>query len=310
MPKLTHIPIEQVFPRAFSGNTGIFITQNTIHKVESYTIDPFPAPEHNRNHYDSRGDTKIEYLIMHYTVYDFPISIKTFTTNQPSNRVSAHYVITEKEDYVSGGQVIQVVHDKDRAWHAGLSTWGNDKNLNAASLGIEHVNKGFTINPNTEERTWYAFDKQQVLASGMISQDIVKEYDICPTHVLGHADIAPSRKQDPGILFPWEQLYSTYKVGAWLDKDEMNPAEIISRYDPKEPCPDEVNISLFSKMLNSYGYDSNSNTESAITAFKAHFSANQQPELYNSTLNITDMYWAWALNAKYYPDTDIELVGE
>jgi N-acetylmuramoyl-L-alanine amidase len=74
---------------------------------------------------------------------------------------------------------------------------------------------------NGNDFAWYPFDKDQVRSLGLLSQSIVKKYNIKPYNVVGHSDIAANRKQDPGILFPWRELYQTYKVGAWLENEEF-----------------------------------------------------------------------------------------
>ncbi len=298
------VSIEEVFPQAFNSNTGIYVSSNSLHSVSGYSILPFPPPQENRNHYDSRNGVAIKYLIMHYTAGTFPSTTITFTEDKPDGRTSAHYVITEKEEHVLGGKLLQVIPDEERAWHAGVSSWKNDKNLNAPSIGIEHVNLGYIDDAGA--RKWFPFDPDQIQTSGIISQDIVKQYGIAPNNVLAHADIAFDRKEDPGILFPWAELYHEYQVGAWLDDDEMIPETIIKRYNPKIPPPTEINIPLFLQLLKTYGYnipDNPSNDQDlsnlAIRAFKAHFSANQQPDSYDYDVALEDMYWAWALSSKY-----------
>ncbi|KAK8951121.1 hypothetical protein KSP39_PZI003974 [Platanthera zijinensis] len=300
------IPIDQAFPGVFSPKTGINVTASTIHGVEgSYTIDTFPEAEKKRNHYDSREGSKIKYLIMHYTVDDFASTVKTFTSNISQGRTSSHFVITQKEEKVTRGKLLQVVPEDMRAWHAGVSAWKQDKNLNALSLGIEHVNTGFTEGEEHGEisydRTYYPFDVDQIYTSGIISKDIMKQYNILPQYVLGHEDIAPGRKSDPAIFFPWPKLYNEHGVGAWLDNDEMNKDIIIQKYHPTRDYPTEPNQGVLLQMLISYGYCHAETTTSSsiIKAFKAHFSANQHPELYDDNIRQEEMFWAWALEAKY-----------
>ena len=144
------IPIEQAFPNVFANVTGINVSPGSIHGVDGYRINHFPPSQGNRNHYDTRNAVKIKYLIQHYTVCDFAHTVNLFTENKDANRVSAHYVIAQEEKEregkvkLSGDALLQVVPEEERAWHAGVSYWQGDENLNAASLGIEHVNQGFT----------------------------------------------------------------------------------------------------------------------------------------------------------------------
>lgn len=200
--------------------------------------------------------------------------------------------------------MIKMAPDDKRTWHAGVSKWREITNLNGTSLGIENVNKGFTDSTD-QHRTWYPFDKDQIHSLGLLSQAIVKKYNISPVYVVGHTDIAPDRKQDPGILFPWGQLHNDYGVGAWLGTEEQNSSAIAERYTPKEPLPQDVSVEFLSTYLKEYGYNiepTSKPTEqfsNVLKAFKSHFSCNQQPEKYAGQPDRNDMLWIWGLNAKY-----------
>ncbi len=261
-----------------------------------HPINEFPAKESNRNHWDDRQEP-IQYLVMHYTACDLPKTLNIFTKDIPDGRVSAHYVISQPEPDkgIPGGTVFQVVPEEKRAWHAGVSNWGQKKNLNHASIGIENVNTGFTGNfPNV---TWYPFDPSQVDSLGLLSKDIVTRYNIPPYNVVGHADISPSRKQDPGPLFPWGTLHEKYGVGAWLLPEERSPEIIQEKYAPSEPFPQDVSEAFFNKYAQLYGYEVSPST---LSAFRAHFSRNQSPNCYeDSKVDQNDMLWAWGLHAKY-----------
>jgi N-acetylmuramoyl-L-alanine amidase len=140
---------------------------------------------------------------------------------------------------------------------------------------------------------------------GLLSADIVRRYHISPQNVVGHADIAPTRKQDPGILFPWEKLYEDHEMGAWLSETERNSSFISAKYLPKEPLPQGVSEAFVIKNTREYGYDCPENAyitpehEGVIKAFKSHFSHNQHPEDYNAKLDESVMLWSWGLVAKY-----------
>lgn len=99
-------------------------------------------------------------------------------------------------------------------------------------------------------------------------------------------------------MFPWAKLYTDYGVGAWLDVDEMVEKVIMTKYKPKERCPRRPNRRLFIKYLRTYGYNTTDKTKS-IMAFKAHYTANQKPKMYNDDVTHLEMYWIWALVAKY-----------
>ncbi|WP_342638209.1 N-acetylmuramoyl-L-alanine amidase [Orientia tsutsugamushi] len=318
--KIQHTPIEQVnvFKHAFPSdkNTGIYVSQFSDYGITGYAIDEFPENEDNRNHYTQRKqDTPIKYLIMHYTVGNFASTAQEFTVNKPLlGQVSSHIVITEEEEEKTpAGILISFVPENKIAYHAGVSSWQNDTNLNSMSIGIEHVNRGFnTVNAKKE---WFCYDKHQIATSGIVSSGIIRRYNIKPIHVLGHSDIAYNRKSDPGPLFPWGQLYHEYNVGAWLTDAELNPQYIKEKYNPKISDPDKIDDITFLKLLQEYGYHIPDNVDlnktdnpkqtvalcaPLILAFKAHFSANQHPELCdNAQITSTDKYWIWALTAKY-----------
>lgn len=293
----TSVPITEAYPGVFSPNPHIRVTKVDIHGVSGYEIDPFPAAEAKRNHYDSRNGAKIKYLIMHYTAETFPNTVNIFTAESTDNPVSSHYVIAEKAKDLVGGEVLRVVPDNMRSWHAGISSWGADSNLNYVSLGIEHVNLGFN-----KSGAYYVYDPNQIKASGIISKRIMKQYGILHHHVLGHEDIAPPRKLDPGPLFPWAKLYHEHGVGAWLDADEMTKDAIILKYNPKRAYPTANHREVFIEMLISYGFSiegSDDNKPNIILAFKKHFSCNQKPETCDHVVRDYDVFWAWALEAKY-----------
>ncbi|AIL13603.1 N-acetylmuramoyl-L-alanine amidase [Candidatus Paracaedimonas acanthamoebae] len=296
--------IESIFPEAFKPR--ITIQEKDIYGVQGYQVQEFIGSEVNRNHWDSRGDQTIQSLVMHYTVCDYPTTMRLFTANIPDGRVSAHYVITEKEEVnaVKGGVVTQLVPEEKRAWHAGASYWRGIQNLNASSIGVENVNKGFIESGG--KRQWFAFDPDQIATLGQLSAGIVEKYNISPENVVGHADIVPDKKSDPGILFPWEELYTQYGVGAWLtEKERSNPTFISEGYLPKEPLPQGISEAFFLNALRAYGYQCPESAyitpahEPVIKAFKAHFSHNQKPDHYTATLDKTAMVWAWGLSAKY-----------
>ena len=135
-------------------------------------------------------DRRIKYVIIHYTgMRDQKSAIKRLQSKVA--KVSCHYLISR------GGKVYQMVQDQDVAWHAGKSKWGKDINLNSKSIGIELVNKGFESFPN-----------KQVVALIKILKTLKKKYKIKPSYILGHEDISPGRKTDPGPKFPWKILYN------------------------------------------------------------------------------------------------------
>lgn len=131
-------------------------------------------------------------VVLHYT--DMPSAEAALTRLcDPAAKVSAHYVITED------GEVIRLVDESMRAWHAGMSYWRGKSNVNGCSIGIELANPGHTCG-------YRPFPDAQIDALVPLLHRIVQDYDIPRANVVGHSDIAPQRKLDPGELFPWERL--------------------------------------------------------------------------------------------------------
>ena len=154
-----------------------------------------------------RSKKKIKFVIIHYTGMQSEIeSIKRL--KNPKDKVSCHYLINRK------GNVIQMVKDLNIAWHAGKSKWKNFSNLNSNSLGIELVNKG-------HEYGYQNFSNAQIKSLIKLCKILKKKYSISKENFLGHSDIAPLRKKDPGEKFPWKKL-SKYNLGKWHKSHKAN----------------------------------------------------------------------------------------
>ena len=154
--------------------------------------------------------SRVKFLILHYTVSDTPASIRILTERE----VSSHYLLTEQNPPVMYG----LVDETRQANHAGVSNWKTYTQINASSVGIEIVNPGFTDGP--DGRTWYPFPQSQIDRLIVLVKEIVARHNIPPENVLGHSDIAPQRKQDPGPMFPWYQLARQGLV-LWPDADRV-----------------------------------------------------------------------------------------
>jgi N-acetylmuramoyl-L-alanine amidase len=141
--------------------------------------------------FDDR-DAPVSILVLHYTgMRDAASAIQRLT--DPEAKVSAHYLVAED------GQILRMVDESKRAWHAGRSYWRGLTGLNSHSIGIEIVNPG-------HEFGYRPFPDAQIDALIPLVADIVKRYRITRGNVVGHSDIAPARKEDPGELFPWSKL--------------------------------------------------------------------------------------------------------
>ncbi|QLC21613.1 N-acetylmuramoyl-L-alanine amidase [Parasphingopyxis sp. CP4] len=150
------------------------------------TIVETPSPNFNDR------TLPVSMLVMHYTgMVDGASAIRRLTSSNAG--VSAHYVVNED------GTVLRLVDEGKRAWHAGVSYWRGITDVNSASIGIEIVNPG-------HEFGYRPFPADQVAAVVRLTDEIRKRHDIPRANVVGHSDVAPSRKQDPGELFPWDKL--------------------------------------------------------------------------------------------------------
>ncbi|HNV58586.1 MAG TPA: N-acetylmuramoyl-L-alanine amidase [Rhodoferax sp.] len=154
-------------------------------------------------------DSRAQFLVLHYTVGNFESSLATLT--KPSNRaVSSHYLV--RDDPVV---TYRLVDENRRAWHAGPSFWGGYSNLNASSIGIEIVNAGPVVGADGTTR-YTPFSQAQINEVVALCKEIVARHQIRPDRIIGHSDIAPGRKQDPGPLFPWKRLADEGLI-AWPD---------------------------------------------------------------------------------------------
>jgi N-acetylmuramoyl-L-alanine amidase len=242
-------------------------------------------------HHAQSADSRIRFLVLHYTELDEAQSLKVLTTEA----VSAHYLVPENPPLENGKPVVwQLVPESQRAWHAGASEWQGTTELNAASIGIENVNAGPRDTP--QGRVWQPWPPAQVDAIIRLSKDSVTRYGILPTRVVAHSDIAPQRKTDPGPLFPWKQLYDA-GVGAWPD-DAAVKADLAGRA-PDAP----VDVRGLQLKLARYGYDVatdgvlDERTRRVIAAFQMHF----RPRDYSGTPDAETDAIAQALLDKYMP---------
>lgn len=139
--------------------------------------------------------SRVGWLIIHYTALDFPTSLRVLT----EQNVSSHYLVRDNPP-----TIYRLVDEGRSAFHAGVSSWKGYTQLNDASIGIEIVNLGYEGAP--PNRTWPEYPPAQIEAVIALVKQIVKEHDIKPDRILGHSDIAPQRKTDPGPRFPWKRL--------------------------------------------------------------------------------------------------------
>lgn len=244
------------------------------------TIIQKPSGNFNERIEKSTGKkiTTPTHIILHYTTDCFHGKAYRTLSNF-LHPVSAHYLIA------ADGTIYQLVDESKRAWHAGKSFWLKKKDLNTHSIGIEIVNPGFSKkkkNPCTKNHDiwnastskqvqgstyhWYEFTPEQINNVTELCKDIIKRHDIAPNFILGHSDIAPGRKVDPGPLFPWQHL-ARDGVGIWPQQPQEKTTEL-----PK--------LKKVQQMLQDFGYDVKPSgkldhkTKKAIKAFQMHFRPN------------------------------------
>jgi N-acetylmuramoyl-L-alanine amidase len=182
------------------------------------------VPNIDRSYTSQNQDSRALYIVLHYTVLDWEKSLKVLTTG---GQVSAHYLV--RDNPVAS---YALVDENRRAWHAGASFWAGNTNLNSSSIGIEIVNPGFVDGP--AGRVYAPFPQAQVDEVIALVRDIQKRHNVRPERIIGHADIAPGRKQDPGPNFPWKQLADAGLI-PWPD----GPSVLIKRLE-HEVAPRDV----------------------------------------------------------------------
>ena len=184
------------------------------------------SPNHSAQ---ERPKIKVKFIVLHYTgMQSERASIERLTSK--NSQVSSHYLINRE------GKTIKMVDEKNIAWHAGKSKWSRFINLNNESIGIELVNKGHQFG-------YENFSKKQISKLVLLCQTLIKKYKIKKTNILGHSDIAPLRKVDPGEKFPWRLLFKK-KIGIWYNISKIKIHNL-----------NKINLrKLFFKNLSKIGY--------------------------------------------------------
>lgn len=199
-----------------------------------------PSP----NFEERRNARKPDMLILHYTgmktAKDALEKMQDPRPDNPKEQVSAHYMIDED------GTIYRLVDESMRAYHAGKSFWDGETDINSASIGIELVNPG-------HEWGYHPFPSAQMQAVIDLCKDILSRNDIPAWNVLGHSDVAPERKSDPGELFDWK-LLADNGIGLW-------PRPAAGQSSPQD----------FKSLLVSFGYDPAVSEDILAAAFQQHF---------------------------------------
>lgn len=215
------------------------------------SLDVISAPSPN---FDARTAPP-DMIVMHYTGMQSGEAALA-RLRDPDARVSSHYLVEED------GRIFSLVAEERRAWHAGRGSWRGETNCNAVSVGIEIVNPG-------HEFGYRPFPEAQIAAVIALTTDIRGRWQVPDNRIIGHSDLAPARKQDPGELFPWKRLAEAGH-GLWAEAD---PAP----GDPLEEGAEGVGVFALQAGLTRLGYDCapsgqfDQNTREVVTAFQRHW---------------------------------------
>jgi N-acetylmuramoyl-L-alanine amidase len=209
-----------------------------------------PSPNH-----DARNQQP-EIVLLHYTGMTSTADAIDRLCD-PAAKVSSHYVVEED------GNVLQLVSEAHRAWHAGLSSWEGVSDVNSRSIGIEIANPGHGFG-------YPDFPEDQIAVVIALCRDIVARHRVRPDRVLAHSDVAPLRKLDPGEKFPWQRLHLA-GVGVWVTAPPVQPgaASMLGDSGPE--------VADLQAALRDYGYGIEATgvyddlTEAVVTAFQRHF---------------------------------------
>jgi N-acetylmuramoyl-L-alanine amidase len=211
-----------------------------------------PSPNIN----ERSGNKPVSILILHYTGMETAEKACDWLCREES-QVSCHYLVDEK------GRIIQMVDETMRAWHAGVSSWHGEEDINSFSIGIEIQNPGHGLG-------YLEFPAVQMDAVAALAKDIVSRHAIAPRNVLAHSDVAPGRKIDPGEKFDWRFLH-TKGIGHFVDPEPLGGGSFLQEGDSGDP------VFALQAMLKLYGYGLEASgtfdkrTKLVVEAFQRHF---------------------------------------
>ena len=268
------------------------IKDNELQKIQTFQSESF--------------STRIRFVVIHYTSIDWENSLKVLTNER--YEVSSHYLIPEDGDdtYSDQIKIFQLVDEENRAWHAGISKWEERTNINDQSIGIELVNQAeCSVRQGSQYDytnnyicLFSEFDSDQIDQLILLLKDILSRHDeIKPTYIVGHSDISPDRKFDPGPKFPWKKLYEN-GIGAWYDDQTFEKYK--NQFKRKIPDINQIQCAL-----KRYGYGveitnkMDEQTFFVIRAFQYHFTPNKS----DGSISVDTVSALWALLEKYFPET-------
>jgi N-acetylmuramoyl-L-alanine amidase len=215
-------------------------------------IEESPSP----NYGPRIGGGPIDILLLHYTGMQSAEAALAWLCN-PRSSVSSHYFVFED------GRIVRLVGEDMRAYHAGVSNWAGETDVNSRSIGIEIANPG-------HEFGYRAFPEKQIAALIVLCREIIARHPIPPERVLAHSDVAPLRKADPGELFPWARLHAA-GVGQYVEPVPLREEEGLAVGARGSA------VALLKNRFRQYGYgvadtdEFDAATEAVVTAFQRHF---------------------------------------
>lgn len=207
-------------------------------------------------------NSRVEFVVLHYTSASNERSLELLSRRN----VSSHYLITDEAE----PRVYQLVDESRRAWHAGISQWYERTDMNSASIGIEIVNAGGA------GAAWAPYSEAQIETLLLLLRDIVRRHQIKPHNVVGHSDIAPQRKVDPGPLFPWKRLADA-GLARWYDDT------LAARHQAEFERKGLPDVAWIQRQLERVGYETPQSgkldkaTRNVIAAFQMRY----RPGLYD-----------------------------
>ena len=191
------------------------------------------SPEINWRHLSPNQDSRVQFLVVHATEIDFAQSLQTLTRGD----VSSHYLVDRD------GTIYGLVPEPRRAWHAGPSFWQGATPLNPSSIGIEIV----SVAPGLAEATESGFPPEQIHAVTKLVADIAKRHEIRPDRIVGHGEVQPDTRSDPGRLFPWRELAARGLV-------PMPEPSVLERYRAQFAADGLPDLRWVQDRLSKHGY--------------------------------------------------------
>ena len=233
--------------------------------VVSEVVDHAQAAWRASPNFGTRYDGKtIHSIVLHYTGMEDGQGAEDWLCD-PASGVSSHYIVHED------GRVVQMVRETDRAWHAGIGSWHGECDMNSVSVGIEIVNRGHASwAEGAEEGPLDPYPDAQIGSVIALCRDVIDRRDLDPANVLGHSDLAPHRKRDPGEAFPWGRLCEE-GIGPCVEPAPLGGGRFMQRGDGGEP------VAALQAMLAVLGFaieptgEYCEHTEVTVRAFQRHW---------------------------------------